>query len=85
MSQGGKERQAVVLATKDPARTHAGPNLHRLQCSSGARDCEYLVLTRAERFLPRLADQSVDLLERLSSSLLLLSLSAASLCSLHLQ
>lgn len=41
----------MAWATKDPARTRVGPNLHSLQHSAGAHDCKYLVLPRAERFL----------------------------------
>lgn len=47
MSQEGTRMQAVAWATKDPAGTRVGPNLPSLQHSSGAHDCEYLVLLTA--------------------------------------
>lgn len=74
MSQGGTRRRAVAWATKDPARTRAGPNLHSLQHSSGSHDCKYLVLPKADRSLRR----SIFLPIR---DLLSLHLSAVPACS----
>lgn len=70
----------MALATKDPARTRAGPNLHHLRCSPGAHDCEYLVLTGAGRFLQRLAGRSVCLVNSSLLSLYLSSVSVLRIC-----
>lgn len=74
----------MVLATKDPARTRAGPNLHHLRCSPGAHDCEYLVLTGAGRFLQRLAGRSVCPVTSSLLSLYLSSVSVLGICRRHL-